>query len=248
MSDPLPRTDLLYGTEDAEDLILVAHGGKEESDKRVGSVRPGLIRVLRFAEVGHKTAPEAAVGLLRYRLSGWNGERADPAIDLVEVVRSSRDQFRRILLIGHSMGARAVLRGAQELGVVGVLALSPWVPRDEPALSPSAAPTVLVTGSKDSKTPRLEARRYVERSRRSGTAIGYFEIEGAGHSFLTRAKEVDHMVRSFVRSRLLDGDPLIDDALSADPDRLPQIAPPQKDVWRLISGSIDIGRSAINTR
>jgi len=239
MGERLPRIDILNRPVKAQDLVVLAHGGGEVADGPTHDWHPGLLRVLRFASVVEEAAPSVAVGLLRYRIRGWNGERADPAADLLEVLNGVGPDIERILLIGHSMGGRAVLRATTTSRVQGVLALSPWVPSDEPALPARSAPVVLVTGTEDSETPKKEARSYVRRSRAAGARLGYFEIDGAGHSLLLHAKEADHLIRSFLAYISGDRNDLIARSVSADAERDPDVAPPQKDQWRWISGPAD---------
>jgi predicted esterase len=220
-------------------LVILAHGGSEQADRPARDWHSGLLRVLRLGDVAAEAAPYAAVGLLRYRVSGWNGASADPARDVLQVIEAAQQNFERMLLIGHSMGGRAVLRASCVPGVCGVLALAPWVPSDEPNLQPCDVPVVIATGTSDETTTADETRRFVERSRKGGCRIGYLEIAGAGHRLLMHAKEADHLVRSFVSHALGTGDELIGSLISADDRRPPDLAPTQVDAWRYISGTRD---------
>jgi pimeloyl-ACP methyl ester carboxylesterase len=191
-----------------------------------------------FGDVVAGVAPDAAVGLVRYRVSGWNGVSADPASDVKNMLDTAPDRFGRIVLIGHSMGGRAVLRAASHPRVEGVLALAPWVPDEEPALGPCEAPVVIATGTGDETTPVAAARRFVALSRIGGCRLGYFEIPGAGHRLLAHAQVADHVIRSFLAQTLGDGDDLIASSISADADRPPDFVPTPGDRWRF-SGPSD---------
>lgn len=245
MSDPLPSIEALRSPSGAKDLLLLAHGGSVEADSPARDWHTGLLRVLQFGDVAAKAATHAAVGLLRYRVSGWNGAAADPARDVKQVIDAAPEQVERILLIGHSMGGRAVLRASTHPRVCGVLALAPWVPAGEPGLRPCTAPVVIGTGTNDETTPMNEARLFVERSRRSGTALAYFEIPGAGHRLLTHAKAVDQLIRSVVMHALGGGDSLIGSSISADPGRPADSLPTQVGAWSYMSGPVGNVRSVL---
>lgn len=239
MSSTLPYLEGLRSPRGASDLVILAHGGSVQADRPARDWHSGLIRVLQFGDAAAKVAPDAAVALVRYRVRGWNGASADPARDLQQVIHQAPEQFNRLLLIGHSMGGRAVLRAASERRVAGVLALAPWVPPGEPLFSPGEAPVVLATGTDDGITPAGMIRQYVERARKASRGLGYFEIPGAGHRLLRHAKVVDHLIQSFVGHALGDGSELIASSISADPSRSPDSAPVQISRWSHITGTTD---------
>jgi len=245
MSGVLPRIDFVQAPDGASDLVVVAHGGDEQSSSPAADWRPALLRVLRFAEVAREVVPKAAVGIARYRVSGWNGPVADPAVDLHAILEQQRAAFARVALIGHSLGARAVLRCSGHPGVVGSLALSPWVPDDEPPLASRQPPVVLVTGTSDSTTPASESRRFVAASRIAGAQVGYIEIDGGGHSFLTRSREANELVRGFLRHALGGGDPYIAGLLSSDPARAADQPPRVDSVYRWVEGIAEVGRAIV---
>lgn len=234
----LPNVEWLRSTPGARDLVILAHGGSVEADEPARDWHTGLLRVVRFGDVVAKAAPAAAVGLLRYRLTGWNGASADPAADVHDVLDAAPDRFERIVLIGHSMGGRAVLRAASHSRVAGVLALAPWVPAEEPALGPCETPVLIATGTDDETTPVHEARRFVEASRSSGCRLGYFEIPGAGHRLLAHARAVDELIGLFLAHTLGDGDDLIASSIAADEHRPPDPVPTQIQAgpWRRVAG------------
>jgi pimeloyl-ACP methyl ester carboxylesterase len=221
----LPLVEALKSPTRATDLVILAHGGSVEADNPARDWHSGLLRVLQFGDVAVKAAPGSAVGLLRYRVCGWNGASADPAQDVQRVIDAAPEQFERIVLIGHSMGGRAVLRASAHPRVGGVLALAPWVPADEPGLRPCDAPVVIATGTNDDTTPVGMARHFVRTSREGGSQLAYFEIPGAGHRLLLHADVVDRLIRSFLTHALGDGDDVMGASISGDPHRPPDSLP-----------------------
>ncbi|MDX6261438.1 MAG: hypothetical protein QOH84_3126, partial [Kribbellaceae bacterium] len=104
-----PRIDLLVAPPDATELVLLAHGGEENSRESADAWRPAILRMWPFAAAARAGAPGAAIGLMRYRYRGWNAAGADPAADLRAVLDRLPSRITRVLLIGHSMGGRAVV-------------------------------------------------------------------------------------------------------------------------------------------
>lgn len=212
----LPRIDLLAAPRGASDLVLLAHGGVVDSLDAAGLWRPPILRMWSFALAARSAAPGAAVGLMRYRYRGWNGAEAHPARDLESVLDGLPSTIRRVLLIGHSMGGRAVVAAGNHPLVAGVLGLAPWLPADEP-LVPLRGPVVFAHGTDDRITdPRLTAA-YADRLRAAGTPVGMFMVEGEKHAMLHRAADWDELVRRFVTAAL---DPADGEALTTT-DRLP---------------------------
>lgn len=256
MLAPPPSVEALRSPSRARDLVILAHGGSVQADNPARDWHSGLLRVLQFGDVAAKAAPGSAVGLLRYRVCGWNGASADPARDVQRVIDAAPQQFERILLIGHSMGGRAVLRASAHPRVRGVLALAPWVPADEPGVRPSHTPVVIATGTNDDTTPVGMARHFVRRSREGGSQLAYFEIPGAGHRLLRHANVVDRLIRSFVTHSLGDADDVVSASISGDarrpPDSLPMqpagrihLSGPMRNAWSVVAWKARGGRQLL---
>src|SRR5689334_10542687 len=88
----LPNIEWLRSTTRPRDLVILAHGGSVQADSPARDCHTGLLRVVRFGDIAAGAAPDAAVGLLRYRVSGWNGASADPASDLQDMIDSALDR------------------------------------------------------------------------------------------------------------------------------------------------------------
>ncbi|WP_433009810.1 dienelactone hydrolase family protein [Kribbella sp. CA-294648] len=192
-----PRIDLLKSPPDATQLVLLAHGGKENSVVETGSWRAPILRMWPFAAAAIKAAPGSAVGLMRYRYQGWNGAEAHPAADLRAVLDRLPERITRVLLIGHSMGGRAVVAAGNHSRVAGVLALAPWLPRGEPLVA-VRGPVVLAHGADDRITNPAETAAYAQRLRASGVPVALFSLEGETHELLRRSADWNALVRDFV--------------------------------------------------
>ncbi|MBO1419749.1 alpha/beta fold hydrolase, partial [Streptomyces sp. FH025] len=94
--------------------VLVLHGGEEHNLARPGRLNLPLLRMRGFLRSLDRDTANAgvALGTVRYRHRGWNGPRADAALDALAAL----DELAKALgpvptvLIGHSMGGRAALR------------------------------------------------------------------------------------------------------------------------------------------
>jgi dienelactone hydrolase len=140
--------------------------------------------------------------LLRYRVAGWNGAAADAYAD----VRWSLDRIRAehgdvpIVLVGHSMGGRAVLRAGGEDGVGAVCALAPWTPPDEPVEHLRDRTVVILHGRGDRWVPAALSAEFAGRAQQAGARVARFTVAG-GHSMLRRA----NLWHTFVRDVVLAG-------------------------------------------
>lgn len=193
-----PGVDLVRHPAGATDLVLLAHGGQEHSHDDPHLWRPALLRMWPFALAARSTAPDAAIGLLRYRFRGWN-DVGDAATDLRAVLDELPPVISRVFLIGHSMGGRAVVAVGDHPRVAGVLALAPWLPAAEPlvALRP---PVTFVHGTDDTMTDPAGTKAYAARLRAAGVAVTTYSLAGEAHAMLHRPKEWDHLVANFIRS------------------------------------------------
>jgi pimeloyl-ACP methyl ester carboxylesterase len=170
--------------------IVVAHGGKSASTEPVTPLQPAVLRMvpltlaIRYALRGSG----AVVVQPRYQLRGWNGELASPVPDLGEVLDQIGARFGGIpvVLIGHSMGARAAIRVAGHPAVTAVAGLAPWLPEGEPVNQLAGRRILLVHGTADEITDPADTWAYAERAR-AVTRVSAIEVLGGEHTLLRRA-------------------------------------------------------------
>ncbi|MET9554454.1 alpha/beta fold hydrolase [Streptomyces sp. NPDC006645] len=173
--------------------VLLLHGGRSEGmeppprwNPAAARMRPFTRAVLRATE-GH----DVLVGRVRYRHRGWNGERADAAVD----ARRALDELEvlagsvRVVLVGHSMGGRAALAAAGHDLVRGVVGLAPWCPAGEPVDQLADRRVVLVHGDRDRTTDPLGSRDVARRARAVGADACAVLMTGGDHAMLRRANE-----------------------------------------------------------
>ncbi|MGC4938015.1 alpha/beta fold hydrolase [Kribbella sp. DT2] len=196
-----PGIDLVAAPAGARDLILLAHGGMENSTATPHSWRAPILRMWPFAAVARKAAPHAAIGLMRYRYQGWNGAAADSATDLRTVLdrltAASAARFGRVILIGHSMGGRAVVAAGNHPLVAGVLGLAPWLPEGEPLVH-LRGPVAFAHGTADRITSPAATASYAARLRAAEIPVALLTLDGEKHAMLHRAPDWNDIVRRFV--------------------------------------------------
>ncbi|GAA1608383.1 hypothetical protein GCM10009789_73540 [Kribbella sancticallisti] len=193
----LPGIDLVAAPRGASDLVLLAHGGGVDSLAAAGAWRAPILRMWPFAVAARSAAPDAAVGLMRYRYRGWNGPEAHPARDLETVLDGLPSSIRRVFLIGHSMGGRAVVAAGNHPLVAGVLGLAPWLPAGEPLVA-LRGPVVFAHGTLDRITSPALTAAYTHRLRAAGIPVALVTVDAEKHAMLHRPADWNDLVRRFV--------------------------------------------------
>ncbi|HET7667319.1 MAG TPA: alpha/beta fold hydrolase [Mycobacterium sp.] len=179
------------GPKSAKAVALVLHGGKEDSNAAVQSWQVAVLRMVPIARRLRLVGSDAglAVWRLLFTCRGWNGDGARPIDDVrwaVEQLRARHGEVP-VVLVGHSLGGRVAVRAAGEDGIVGVVALAPWIPPGEPRDQLDGRRLLVVHGTRDRVTSPAESRRYVEAIRGSGDEACYVGLRGCGHAMMRRA-------------------------------------------------------------
>ncbi|GAA1260046.1 hypothetical protein GCM10009665_57550 [Kitasatospora nipponensis] len=174
-------------------VVLVLHGGQVENTAPARPWHPAAVRMRGFVRpVARATAAGgAAVGLVRYRYRGWNGERADAARDVTTALDAVAAELGPVpvVLLGHSMGGRAALRAAGQPTVTGVLALAPWCPPQDPVEQLAGRTLVTVHGDRDRVTDPAHTRELAARARAVGASVAGIEVVAADHAMLHRSRD-----------------------------------------------------------
>jgi len=203
--------EAMQGTDDMKTAVgvrgavLVAHGGTEVSREPVSPLDPAVLRMIPLAlAIRHGLRGSGiAVSRPRYRVRGWNGELASPVQDLGDAVDEMGARFGPIpiVLIGHSMGARAAFRVAGHPAVTAVAGLAPWLPPTEPVEQLAARRVLLAHGTADHITSPAETWAYAERAR-SVTEVATIEVRDGEHTMLRRGALWHRLAVEFSRLAL----------------------------------------------
>ena len=146
----------------------------------------------------------------RFRLRGWNDAQASPVGDLNEALDEIAAAYGSVpvVLVGHSMGARAAMRAAGHPAVSAVAGLAPWLPLGEPVDQLAERRVLVAHGSADSITSPDETWAFVERAR-AVTHVAAIEVRDGDHPMLRRARLWHAIAAEFARAALgLEAGPL----------------------------------------
>jgi dienelactone hydrolase len=196
------RVEVHPATGTTRGVALFCHGGTAESidpprDQALSLVRMRAIeRFVRRAGAGAGLTTQ----LLRYRLAGWNGDAADAFVDVrwaIEAIRDEHGAAVPIVLVGHSMGGRAVLRAGGEEQVAAVCALAPWTPPGEPVQHLRGRTVTILHGRGDRWVPTRLSEDFAVRASSAGARVARFTIAG-GHTMVRSSHRWHEFVRDVV--------------------------------------------------
>ena len=197
-------------------VVLVAHGGQEASAERTGPLQPAVLRMIPVAAAIRSALRGCDVEVRRPRflVRGWNGAQAAPVCDLRKELDALAAAYGRVpmVLVGHSMGARAAIRAAGHPAVSAVAGLAPWLPPGEPVSQLAGRRVLVAHGTADRITKPADTWAYVERAREV-TQVAAIEIKDGDHPMLRRASLWHAIAAEFARSAL--GMPAGDQAIAS---------------------------------
>jgi dienelactone hydrolase len=201
-SAAVPALDHAAAPVPARAVALFCHGGTVESAQPPRERALSLLRMRAIEEFVRRGAGPLGLDtyLLRYRVAGWNGLAADAFADVrwaLGRIREAHGDGVPIVLVGHSMGGRAVLRAGGEPGVTAVCGLAPWTPPGEPVGHLRGQTVVLLHGRGDRWVPARLSADFAVRAERAGARIARFTVAG-GHSMVRRSGVWHALVRDVV--------------------------------------------------
>jgi len=150
-----------------------------------------VLRMIPLGRAVRRVAGPGAVAVLRPRLTlrGWNGAEASPVADVTGLLDALPGRFGHVpvVLVGHSLGARAALRAAAHPSVIAVAGLAPWLPPDEPVAQLAGRRLLLVHGTADRITSPAMTWQYACAASQI-TTVGAVAVDGGDHAMLRRAR------------------------------------------------------------
>jgi pimeloyl-ACP methyl ester carboxylesterase len=202
-------------------VVLVLHGGQEESRARAHRLRHAYLRMVPFACDLRWAGRTHGVGvwLLCNRYRGWNRPFLDPVADARWAMAEIRRRYPDVpvALVGHSMGGRVALHVADDAAVRAVCALAPWTTAKDRVEQLAGKAVLIAHGDQDTLTDPELSYAYALRARQAGGLVCRFDVAGEGHAMLRRAQDWTLLVRSFVLGALglRPAHPRIENAMAA---------------------------------
>ncbi|MFD3441650.1 alpha/beta fold hydrolase [Streptomyces sp. NPDC058685] len=191
--------------------VLLLHGGRADALGPPPTPNlPGL-RMRPFASaISRNTAlDDVLVAHVRYRHRGWNGHYAHPVADAQQALEELRALTGAVpvVLVGHSMGARAALRAAADPQVRGVIALAPWCPHDEPVAHLASRSIVALHDEADRVTHATDTWSHLTRAQNADAQVMGIRMPRGGHAMIRHA-HLWHRVTAAATAALLGLTPL----------------------------------------
>jgi pimeloyl-ACP methyl ester carboxylesterase len=170
--------------------VVVAHGGQSVSTEPTTAYQLAVLRMIPLvAAIRHAVRGRGVVVRRpRFEVRGWNDSNASPVGDLTRILDDLRAEFGPVpvVLVGHSMGARAALRAAGHPSVAAAAGLAPWLPPGEPVGQLTGRRILLAHGTADAVTSPADTWVYAERAR-ALTSVTEIEVGTGEHTMLWRA-------------------------------------------------------------
>lgn len=170
--------------------MVVAHGGQSVSTEPTTAYQLAVLRMIPLvAAIRHAVRGRGVVVRRpRFEVRGWNDANASPVRDLTRLLDDLRGEFGPVpvVLVGHSMGARAALRAAGHPSVTAAAGLAPWLPPGEPVDQLAGRRILLAHGTADAVTSPADTWAYAERAR-ALTNVTEIEVRTGEHTMLWRA-------------------------------------------------------------
>ena len=168
-------------------------------------MQPAVLRMIPVAAAIRQglRGSGAVVRRPRFRVRGWNGAEASPVGDLNDALDAIAAEFGPVpvVLVGHSMGARAAVRAAGHPAVSAVAGLAPWLPPGEPAAQLAGRRVLLAHSTADSITSPAETWAFLDRAR-AITEVAAVEVRDGDHPMLRRARLWHAIAAEFARAAL----------------------------------------------
>jgi predicted esterase len=194
MSSPgLNRQDPMGPT---RGIVLMLHGGAKTGLKPVGGRSASLRRTTAMRDVlePRVLSQGMSLWLLRFGVRGWNaghGHEPSPLANVRWALDRAAEEHPGVpvVLLGHSMGARAAVHVADHPSVVGVVGLAPWLEATDPVRRLAGRHLIAGHGSRDRITSARMTRAFVDQARPITASAEFVDMGRLGHYMLARPED-----------------------------------------------------------
>lgn len=200
--------------------MLVLHGGTSVS---ISPTTPAQLAVLRMIPVAQAIrhavrGQHVEVRRPRFTVRGWNEGQASPVADLNRLLDELAAAVGQVpvVLVGHSMGARAAMRAGGHPLVTAVAGLAPWLPPGEPVAQLAGRRLLFAHATGDRITRPSDTWAFAARAREA-SPVTAIEVRDSEHAMLRRAGQWHQLAAEFTLDAL--GLPPADEALRETMDK-----------------------------
>ncbi len=191
--------------DDVRGGVLVLPGGKprDTSAARPWQLAHQRVRWLAWSLQRH-LGDAATVRRVQYRKRGWNSPDLDALRDAESALQMMLADIdsHRVVLVGHSMGARVAAHLAERNDVAGIVALAPWWPDNDADLVPVGCRLLTLHGTADTWTDPRASRAQTRRASQRGVDARWLGLPGAGHFLLRDVDRWHRLTAQFVAEQL----------------------------------------------
>jgi pimeloyl-ACP methyl ester carboxylesterase len=139
---------------------------------------------------------------VQYRNRGWNSPGLDALCDAKSALGELRRDVDRVVLVGHSMGARVAAHLSAISDVVGLVALAPWWPHGDADLIPTSCRLLTLHGTADNWTDPRASQAQTRWAHDRGVDAQWVGLPGAGHYLLRDLPRWHRLTSEFVAEQL----------------------------------------------
>jgi pimeloyl-ACP methyl ester carboxylesterase len=183
--------------------VLVLPGGRPRD---TSASRPWQLANQRMAwlaqSLHHSLGHSVTVQRVQYRKRGWNSPALDALRDAESALDTMRRDVDRVVLVGHSMGARVGAHLSSTSDVVGLVALAPWWPHDDADLIPASCRLLTLHGTADRRTDPRASQAQTGWARARGVDAKWVGLTNAGHYLLHDFARWHRLTSDFVAEQL----------------------------------------------
>jgi dienelactone hydrolase len=205
---------------DAEAAVLVVHGGGSRTQDV--AVSPTQLSVLRMIPIADRIARTGRNRLAVFRLlnsmRGWDS-RHTPVDDVAWAAGEISRRLERDVplgLVGHSLGGRAAILAAGDVGARSVVALAPWVYPTDGNADVAGISFLIVHGSADRIASPARSAEVATSLRRTAHSVTYLQVEGGKHAMLSHHSAYSGPAAAFTAATLLTPPPSAAERAVAD--------------------------------
>ena len=183
--------------------VLVLPGGRPRNASTSRTWQLANQRMIWLAHsLQRSLGSSVKVQRVQYRKRGWNSPALDALRDAESALAAMWRDVDRVVLVGHSMGARVAAHLSATSDVVGVVALAPWWPHDDADLIPTSCRLLTLHGTADRWTDPRASLRQTRWARDRGVDARWVGLTNAGHYLLRDVARWHRLTSEFVADQL----------------------------------------------